>query len=92
MDENVEDLLREVVTEQTDAGRNMEGFRTRTREEVVYWLKERRRLDAANLIRQAKPFNLEPDYEERSVRAEAFDGSGWSWRLLVAFGDGFEDR
>ena len=90
MDETVEDLLREIVTEQTDAGRDMEGFRTRTREEVVYWLKKRRRLDAADLVREAKPFNLEADYEERRVRVEAFDGSGWSWRLLVAFGDGGE--
>ena len=57
MDEKVIPLLRKIVEELTDCGQDMGGLR-HTREEVVYWLKDRKRPEDAAAIEGGEDFQL----------------------------------
>ncbi len=62
MDEKAMSLLRGIVEELTDSGRDMGGLLF-TREEVVCWLKERNRLEDAAAIEGCDPFRLRGSYD-----------------------------
>ena len=86
MDEHVEALLRKLVAEQSDNGRNMEDIRWSNREEIAYWLGQhydRVRSQQATVIMNAERFQFRVDHEARVVYVRVLDGS--SWRQLIDF-------